>query len=269
MMALEHREFADYRSLHVANGLGIILTLEVDDHSITLIEKSVIEAPEKKNQYFNLIMIRHGISEANEKHRMVGWTDVDLSPRGVAELESYRDTVQYPAAERFYSSDLLRARRTFEILFGDRFPLYEATEKLRENYYGIHEDCEVPIPSRTYFSTWLEQIPQGGEEMLKDFENRIYSAIKEIVKNCEADGLKSCAVVSHAGVIRILLILLQRRPYSDFMKIWAANGLGFSLRLSWQRGELKLAWIDEIKRPDQLAQPFYPSEYSASGLKTD
>ena len=35
-----------------------------------------------------LVLLRHGQSTWNESNRFTGWTDVDLTPRGVREAES-------------------------------------------------------------------------------------------------------------------------------------------------------------------------------------
>ena len=34
-----------------------------------------------------LVLLRHGQSTWNKENRFTGWTDVDLSPKGVAEAE--------------------------------------------------------------------------------------------------------------------------------------------------------------------------------------
>ena len=57
---------------------------------------------------FTLTLVRHGESEANVRHMLSGWLDVDLTERGIEELEELRERVDYPASDAYYSSPLKR-----------------------------------------------------------------------------------------------------------------------------------------------------------------
>ena len=66
---------------------------------------------------FTLQFVRHGISVANENGVLAGWTDVGLSKRGIENLARIRRLYRFLDTDRYYSSDLVRCRDTFSLLF--------------------------------------------------------------------------------------------------------------------------------------------------------
>ena len=62
-----------------------------------------------------IVLLRHGLTEANEKHLYCGSTDLPLSPAGRAALRR----LEMPApGTRFISSGMRRCNETLEALFG-------------------------------------------------------------------------------------------------------------------------------------------------------
>lgn len=199
---------------------------------------------------FTLTLIRHGISQANEDHKMVGWKDVDLSQSGIDELIYYRDHIKYPKSDRYYCSSLLRARHTFDILFSDHETVYEYSDQLREHGLGSFEDHDVGpnyIFPQSFFKLWTQHINQADEETIDNFQKRILTKIQCIVNECLRDHLHSAAVIAHAGVIRIILLSLQNRPYSNFFDIKIPNGLGVILKLNIDNERISLSECTFIK----------------------
>ena len=62
-----------------------------------------------------ILLLRHGITEANEKHLYCGSTDLPLSPAGRAALR--RQEMPAPGT-RFITSGMRRCNETLEALFG-------------------------------------------------------------------------------------------------------------------------------------------------------
>lgn len=90
---------------------------------------------------YTLVLLRHGESTWNKENRFTGWTDVDLSDRGVEEA---RDGGRLLAAEGFdfdlaYTSVLKRAIRTLWIALDEMdrmwLPVYRHW-RLNERHYG-------------------------------------------------------------------------------------------------------------------------------------
>jgi 2,3-bisphosphoglycerate-dependent phosphoglycerate mutase len=88
-----------------------------------------------------LVLLRHGESTWNKENRFTGWTDVDLSERGVKEASGAGKTLK---AEGFhfkvaYTSYLTRAIRTLWLTLEEMdllwIPVYK-TWRLNEKHYG-------------------------------------------------------------------------------------------------------------------------------------
>jgi 2,3-bisphosphoglycerate-dependent phosphoglycerate mutase len=89
----------------------------------------------------NLVVVRHGHSEWNEKNLFTGWVDVNLAPRGVTEAAAAGEQMK-KAGLRFdvaHTSLLTRAVRTanlaLEVMDMQWLPV-NRTWRLNERHYG-------------------------------------------------------------------------------------------------------------------------------------
>ncbi len=88
-----------------------------------------------------LVLVRHGESEWNKENRFTGWTDVDLSAKGVEEAKKGGQVLK---ANNFnfkycYTSYLKRAIKTLNIILEEMDLLWlpvEKTWRLNEKHYG-------------------------------------------------------------------------------------------------------------------------------------
>lgn len=102
--------------------------------------------------------LRHGESEHNRLGRVNGWTDSPLTERGEAQARAAALILAQQPIHRIVTSDLLRARRTAEIVaetLGKR--RVEVFPGLRERHWGIYEDQPRSL------RPGLEGVPEGGE----------------------------------------------------------------------------------------------------------
>ena len=83
-----------------------------------------------------LFLSRHGQTIANARQIMQGQTDGDLSPEGVLQAEALRDRFAATPIDAFYASDLIRARRTCEIVAAPHRLPVATTPLLRERDWG-------------------------------------------------------------------------------------------------------------------------------------
>ncbi|MDP4280512.1 MAG: 2,3-diphosphoglycerate-dependent phosphoglycerate mutase [Bacteroidota bacterium] len=114
-----------------------------------------------------LVLLRHGESEWNKENRFTGWTDVDLSERGIREATEAGKTLkkegfQFKIA---YTSYLTRAIRTLWLTLEQMdllwIPVYKSW-RLNEKHYGTlqglnksemaekYGDAQVHIWRRSY-----------------------------------------------------------------------------------------------------------------------
>lgn len=87
-----------------------------------------------------LILLRHGESEWNRKNLFSGWTDVDLSEKGIAEAREAGQTLKREGYtfDIAYTSVLKRAIHTLELVeeeMGTHLPVKKSW-RLNERHYG-------------------------------------------------------------------------------------------------------------------------------------
>jgi len=136
--------------------------------------------------------VRHGETLWNREGRLLGWTDLPLTPEGEAQARALKGLLPPLPA---FSSDLVRARRTAE-LAGFR---PEATWALREIHFGALEGAPWEALEPAYKEALLRFQgfhPPGGES-LETFQERVFRFL---------EGLKAPALLfTHGGVVRAAL----------------------------------------------------------------
>lgn len=88
-----------------------------------------------------LVLVRHGESVWNKENRFTGWTDVDLSERGVNEAHEAGKVLKENGFnfEMTYTSYLKRANKTLNIILEEMDQMWLPVEKswrLNEKHYG-------------------------------------------------------------------------------------------------------------------------------------
>ncbi len=88
-----------------------------------------------------LVLIRHGQSAWNLENKFTGWTDVDLSPKGVEEAKEAGKTLKKDGYtfDLAYSSVLKRANRTMDLVLeelGEGNIEKHYSWRLNERHYG-------------------------------------------------------------------------------------------------------------------------------------
>jgi 2,3-bisphosphoglycerate-dependent phosphoglycerate mutase len=88
-----------------------------------------------------LVLLRHGESDWNRENRFTGWTDVDLSERGVEEAKQAGRTLKEAGYvfDMAYTSVLKRAIRTLWLVLDEMDALWipvQRSWRLNERHYG-------------------------------------------------------------------------------------------------------------------------------------
>ncbi len=184
---------------------------------------------------YRISIIRHGLTEANEKGIYIGKTDLPLSDKGAAELAAKMDEFDYPAVHKVYSSPLRRCTETAEILF----PYTDlcVVDDLRELDLGIFENKKVDeLLENDDYKAWLRggkdtRPPQG--ESLEEMTARTYKALHEIITDMMYEGNTHCALITHGGVISNMLSCFGMPKY-DPKQLNADFGEGFDIIVTAQ-----------------------------------
>ena len=151
-----------------------------------------------------VLLVRHGQSTWNAEGRWQGWANAPLS--GVGEEQARAAAKHLPDVEAVVSSDLLRARRTAELLSEGRgLAPIEIYRGLRERGVGQFEGMTNPeIAER--FPHLIGQdgsrpLDIPGAEPIPSVISRVVAALARVAK---AHPGKAVLAVSHGGVIRAL-----------------------------------------------------------------
>ena len=163
-----------------------------------------------------LILVRHGQSVWNAANRFTGWTDVDLSEKGVEEADEAGLQLADIRFDVVHTSDLIRALRTAEIIMGrnrasgDDVPT-RYDWRLNERHYGAlqglnkaetaekHGAEQVHVWRRSY-----DVAPPEGESLEMTAQRTIPYFIDEIVPDLE--GGLNVLVSAHGNSLRSIVM---------------------------------------------------------------
>ena len=165
-------------------------------------------------------LIRHGTTEANERHLYCGSTDLPLSPAGLAALEP----VSCPATG-YVISGMLRTRQTLQALFGDVG--YTVEPGLREIDFGKFEmHSYEELKDDPDYIQWISgdnesNVPPGGESGIQ-MTQRVMEAYGRV-----PDG---SAVITHGGVIAAIMATLFPEEGKNRYQWQPRPGHGYVIR---------------------------------------
>jgi 2,3-bisphosphoglycerate-dependent phosphoglycerate mutase len=102
-----------------------------------------------------LVLVRHGESTWNRENRFTGWTDVDLTERGVAEAQRAGQQLREEglAFDVAYTSVLKRAIRTLWIVLDELDQMWipvHRSWRLNERHYGALQGLNKAETARKY-----------------------------------------------------------------------------------------------------------------------
>ncbi len=136
-----------------------------------------------------IIYYVHGSTLDNETHIATGWEQEPLSPKGIRQTEKMAEEIDSREFELIYTSDLLRAIQSTEIIFSNCKKKIITDWRLRECNYG---DFTKKSSSILQYDKHINN-PFPNGECLHDVEIRIRKFLSEL----ELKKLSKIAIVSH------------------------------------------------------------------------
>lgn len=179
----------------------------------------------EENQSRRLWLVRHGITQWNSEQRFCGHSDIPLSPEGRRQAQWLGRRLRLERIAAVYSSDLLRARQTAEIIALPQRVQVSVAAAWRELSFGTWEGLTYgQIVQRhgrqpDFFTDPVHAAPPGGES-LTDLVLRVQLAFTELV--WEHEG--AIVLVSHGGPLRVLLCVLLGMPLERQWQLRLAPG---------------------------------------------
>lgn len=211
---------------------------------------------------YKLVLLRHGESDWNQENRFTGWTDVDLSDKGLKEAKSGAQALKDGgySFDVAYTSVLKRAIRTLWIVLDEMdlmwIPVHRSW-RLNERHYGAlqglnkaetaakYGEAQVKIWRRSYDipPPPLERTdprfpgndPQGRYKDLKPAELPQTECLKDTVARflplwhetiapmVKSD--KKLIIAAHGNSLRALVKYLDNIPESEIVELNIPTGI--------------------------------------------
>jgi 2,3-bisphosphoglycerate-dependent phosphoglycerate mutase len=207
-----------------------------------------------------LVLLRHGESTWNKENRFTGWTDVDLSEKGVMEAKQAGQLLRENnfVFDSAFTSVLKRAIRTLWIVLDEMdlmwLPIHNSW-RLNERHYGAlqglnkaetaakfsekqvmvwRRSYDIPPPALDknderypgfdprYKNLAAHEIPQA--ESLKDTINRFLPYWHEVIKPTVASG-KRVLIAAHGNSLRGLVKYLDNVSDEEIVGLNIPTGI--------------------------------------------
>ena len=182
-----------------------------------------------------LYIVRHGETDWNKERRLQGKTDIPLNEFGrklAVETASGLADVTFDVA---YTSPLIRAKETAEIIKKADTPLLE-DDRIKEISFGIYEglccakeNWEIPDDGFENFFFHPENYipPEGGETFISVI-NRVSDFLDEITTKPEHEA-KTVLIVCHGVVVNAFLKIIKKRALSEFWQDKVQNNCAVNI----------------------------------------
>jgi alpha-ribazole phosphatase/probable phosphoglycerate mutase len=141
-----------------------------------------------------------------------GHSNPSVNARGKQQIISLLEHLKHEDIDDVYTSDLLRAVITAESIAQTFAASLTKRPALREIHFGNWEGLtwgEIERLDPTYANRWIEIFPHllaPGGESFADFRKRVVDEIRHLAVLAEN---KKIAVVTHRGVMRVVLRALH------------------------------------------------------------
>ena len=172
-----------------------------------------------------LYIIRHGKTDWNIRHKLQGRTDIPLNDEGRRMSEEARETYRDVHFDICFSSPLIRARETAEILLKGRNIPVLTDNRLAEMGFGSYEgiensflipDCPINV---LFHSPERYTDPPGGAESLDGLFARTGAFLRERVFPLLNEG-QDVLIVGHGAMNSSIISQIRQLPRAQF---WSAG----------------------------------------------
>lgn len=238
---------------------------------------------------YKIVLLRHGESEWNKENRFTGWTDVDLSEKGVAEAAAGGKLMKEAGFEfdLAYTSVLKRAVRTLNLALEQMDLLWIPvikTWRLNERHYGalqglnkaetakkygdeqVHiwrrsydiqppaltaDDERFPGKDRRYADLSKDELPLT--ECLKDTVARFLPFWHETVAPAIKSG-KKIIIAAHGNSLRALVKYLDNIPEDEIVELNIPTGVPLVYELDKDLKPIKHYYLGDPEEAKRKAE---------------
>jgi len=204
-----------------------------------------------------ICIIRHGETDWNVEKRIQGHTDVPLSETGRAQALAMAFNAAHHRFHAIYSSDLLRASETAQVLAQREDQEVKLLPQLRERHFGLFQGITAAEGASLYPAAYAHYVARDlyydfeTGESLRRFAERVAEGIDWLVRHHSGQTI---AAVSHSGVLDVVYRRATGRPLAAPRDFKIPNcGLNW-FHFDSQGWHLE-AWGDRHHLHDVLTEP--------------
>ncbi len=172
--------------------------------------------------FTRLYLARHGQVTNHHELRYNGHFDVDITEKGLEQMENLAAFLKDYPVEAIYSSDLVRTYRGAEIAAQALGLKNKRLTDLREVCLGQWEGLSMnevkerfPDEANLRFRDLAHHRVKGGENIV-DLSNRVIPAIENLLKHHKGEAI---FILAHGGVNRTILCDAMSLPLENFFKM--------------------------------------------------
>lgn len=180
-----------------------------------------------------LVIVRHGQSVWNLENRFTGWTNVDLSPKGIEEARLAGQKLSGYKFREAFTSSLIRASHTLDIILDEigqaDIPVF-ADKALDERNYGDLQGMNKEEIRKKFgdeqFNSWRRSYgvaPPHGES-LKDTAARVLPYYKNEIEPLLRHE-DTVLVAAHGNSLRALMMYLEKLSPAEIEETEIATGM--------------------------------------------
>lgn len=176
-----------------------------------------------------IYIIRHGETMWNQQHRLQGRKDIPLNDVGLAGARIAAEALKDTHFDHVYSSPLIRARKTAEIILKNHPELsIETVDDLQEISFGIGEGLQLreedPHTEKErenlkLLNRWFAYpdvvAPLPGGETVSEIRTRLQHFLDTCIYPNE-HRFERILVTSHGGVIRGIESIIKNLSDADY-----------------------------------------------------
>lgn len=178
-----------------------------------------------------LYLIRHGETDWNKHGKLQGRTDIPLNDAGRLVAELTREGLKDVAFDVAFTSPLMRAKETAEIILrGRNVPIIE-DERIIEVCFDEYEGAEkngADDNIEYFFQNPELYIPKGEGESHKQVLQREKAFLEELFHDSKYKN-STILISTHGAALSGLLCIIKGWPVADFWKGGLHKNCGMSI----------------------------------------
>jgi len=176
-------------------------------------------------------IVRHGETDGNVKHIQQGHMDFPLNENGIQQAKKRAQDLKKIHFDYAYSSDLIRAHKTAEIIALEHDLVVTTTKALRERNFGKYQgistddftDDVTALFEKWHGLTEKEWLQHRVDESMETGEEVVSRALLFLREIAVGNLGKTILTVCHGGIMRDLLVHLGWAKQSELRRFAIQN----------------------------------------------